>query len=406
MTALFENEIDPDATDLAAYASLRREETNGRVDEAGLSAQAFEGLSHADVLALEFPAERFLVDDLVPVGAVGTIAGVPETHKSWVAQALATRVAAGKGQVLGRDVLTGGPVGYVWQDDSTREEAERVKLFERVHGGGLDLELRWFLNEGVRLPDDLARLRATVEQHKLALLILDSFYNVLFGVDLKDDGAEQVVAALKREICDVTGCTVLLVDHMPWANDTNRQRLRAYGGVFKNAATRFGIYIDAHGKKLWIEARGNNMRGFTKTLAEWDADRLELQLVADDASGPVPPGEYEQRILDYLAEHPWATTTELEQVSGKATEVRAARVRLAEAGRIQGRSSRDLGRVGTATRWNIAQDRTAASFESVPLPGTDRDDDPSRPPETADPSHPSPLYKGTGRDGRAEATTS
>ena len=54
---------------------------------------------------------------------------------------------------------------------------------------------------------------------------------------------------------------------MPWATDANRQRLRAYGGVFKNAATRFGIYIDANGKNLSIEARGNNIRGFKKRAA-------------------------------------------------------------------------------------------------------------------------------------------
>ena len=34
---------------------------------------------------------------------------------------------------------------------------------------------------------------------------------------------------------------------MPWANETNRKRLRGYGDVFKNAAVRAGIYIDAEG---------------------------------------------------------------------------------------------------------------------------------------------------------------
>jgi hypothetical protein len=210
---------------------------------------------------------------------VGTIAGLPETHKSWLAQATAVKVAACKGSILGCDVTHGGRVGYFWQDDSTREEVERVKTYERIHASGPDLPLVWYLNPGLQLPDDVARLRATVEREQLVLVVLDSFYNVLVGVALKDDQAEQIVPLLKREIADPTGCTVLIVDHMPWATDTNRQRLRAYGGVFKNAATRFGVYIDAQGTKLWIEARGNNIRGFKRTPTYWDDEQLELLLV-------------------------------------------------------------------------------------------------------------------------------
>jgi hypothetical protein len=332
-------------------------------DDAG----PFVGRSHAEVLAMEFEAERFLIDDLVPAGVVGTIAGVPETHKSWLAQAIAVRVAAAAGNVLGCAVTSGGAVGYIWQDDSTREESERVKLFENVHASPDDLPVRWFLNEGVKLPEDIARLRATVDQCELKLLVLDSFYNVLFGVDLRDEGAELVVSMLKREIADPTGCTVLIVDHMPWATDNNRTRLRAYGGVFKSAATRFGIYIDAQGKKLWIEARGNNMRGFRKTLAEWDPDALELRLV-ETGDALIAGEDYEQRIIDHLAANPWPTTTELDDcVTGRGKELRAARQRLETSGRIKSVPSRDLGRIGNSKRWNLS---TNAAFDTSLTLGT------------------------------------
>jgi hypothetical protein len=169
-------------------------------------------------------------------------------------------------------------VGYFWQDDSTREEIERIKIYERANAAAGTDRLRWFLNEGVQLPADLSRLTATIRAHDLGLVCLDSFYNFV-TVDLKDSQAEQIVATLKREIADQLGCTVLIVDHMPWPTDANRQRLRAYGGVFKNAATRFGIYIDAVGKNLSIEARGNNIRGFKRRPACWDDQALELRLV-------------------------------------------------------------------------------------------------------------------------------
>lgn len=333
----------------------------------GAAPASFSGLTHTEVLTLTFEAERFLIDELIPAGAVGTIAGVPETHKSWLAQAITVRYAAGQGHIFGHTVSTSGPAGYFWQDDSTREEAERVQLFEAVHTSPPDLPVRWYLNEGLRLPDDIARLHATVVQHGFGLIVLDSFYNILFGLDLKDEGAEQVVAVLKRDIADATGCTVLIVDHMPWATDTNRGRLRAYGGVFKNAATRFGIYIDAQGKKLWIEARGNNLRGFKKTLAEWDEDVLELKLIENEDEH-VSPEEYEERVLEFIAANPWSTTKEVNAgVTGRAAEIRAARTRLSNSKRIITQASRDLGRVGRFTHWNLAP---VNEVEATRDPGT------------------------------------
>ena len=85
---------------------------------------------------------------------------------------------------------------------------------------------------------------------------------------------------------------------MPWATPDNRKRLRAYGGVFKGAAIRFGIYLDAVGDKIYAECRGNNITGFKRQLAEWDPDALELTLV--QTADAVTDEEYEQRIIDYL----------------------------------------------------------------------------------------------------------
>jgi hypothetical protein len=87
------------------------------------------------------------------------------------------------------------------------------------------------------------------------MVVLDSVYNFTPGLDLKERGVGQLFARLKAEVCDATGCTVVAVDHMPWATEQNRKRLRGYGDVFKGAAARAGIYIDAEGSKLHVEAR-------------------------------------------------------------------------------------------------------------------------------------------------------
>lgn len=322
-------------------------------------AAPYEGLTHDQAKARELPAEgRYLVDGLVPAAAVGTIAGVPEAYKSFLAQATATRCAVGEGEVLGYRVERQTRVGYFWQDDSEREELERIQLFEQVHETPNGLPLRWFLNEGVSLPRDLERLRATVEQYRLELCVLDSFYNFAVGVDLREAEAEVLVARLKSEIADPCKCTVLVVDHMPWATEQNRKRLRAYGGVHKGAAVRFGIYIDVEGKKLWIEARGNNIRGFKRRPAYWDEDALELRLV--EKAGPE---EHESKVeeraeaaLEWLVEHPGRHSTTAvrqgvggrESVTDEALEALKARAGVLDLGRDGGPWS---GRSGDARYW-------------------------------------------------------
>jgi hypothetical protein len=307
----------------------------------------FAGLSHAEVLATEFQRERFLVEDLIPVQGVGTYAGVPETHKSWLAQATAVRVAAGAGEILGHPVSAQANVGYWWQDDSTADEAGRVKLFEAQHPSPPELPVTWFLNEGLKLPRDLDALADAITSRQLGLVILDSFYNVAEVDSLKDDAAERIIVQLK-ELTDAHPCAVIVVDHMKWA-DEQRARLRAYGGVFKNAATRFGIYVDAQGKKLYAEARGNNIKGFKLTPCYWDAEALELRLVdvkKTDAE------ELEARVLDWVTAHPGdATDNVAAGVKKRRKTVAEVLERLEAAGRLEHKPSGTLGRPGTGHYW-------------------------------------------------------
>ena len=305
MSAEFVPDFPDDEDDPSlSYEANPFHEVSADTENHDQSNTPFVGMTHDEALVAELPGERYLVDGLIPAGAVGAIAGVPETHKSFLAQATATRCAAGEGQVLGFEIAKQSNVGYFWQDDSSREELARVHLFEAAHESPTGLPLHWFLNPGIQLPRDLKRRLATVEEHDLELIVLDSFYNVVQSeINLRESGAELIISELKRELADKTGCTALIVDHMPWANETNRQRMRSYGGVFKNAATRFGIYIDANGQSLSIEVRGNNIRGFNKRTAYWDADSLELRLVDAPAEDDNADTDALKWIVAHVREH-------------------------------------------------------------------------------------------------------
>lgn len=367
--------------------------------------EPFSGLTHAEVLDLRFDDEPAdLIDGLIPRGVLVVVAGLPETYKGWVCAKASAIVAAGEGELFGRSAVAQGQVGYFWQDDSTRNEAERVQLFAKVHETPPDLPVRWFLNEGVVLPGDLERLRATIEEYGLVMVVLDSVYNFTPGLDLKDRDVGQLFARLKAEVCDPTGCTIVVVDHMPWATDTNRKRLRSYGDVFKGAAARAGIYIDAEGSKLYVEARGNNIRGFKRTPAFWDADALELRLV-EKGSPEEEDARVEERaekVLRWLVEHPrrYSTSAVRKALGGRANLTDKALLVLRARDEVRD-TSRDggtwSGRGGDARYWiasvhaGLLADATtsqlfgtrsdevgAGSFEEEPRPAPFRGDEVSR----------------------------
>jgi hypothetical protein len=264
----------------------------------------FAGIAHADLLKLDVVAAAQLVDGLIEAATLGTIAGLPETYKSFLASEIALKVAAG-GSVHGRKVLHTGSVGYWWQDDSRENEVRRVQAQARARGLGDELPIRWHLNEGLVLPRDIAVLHAEVESEQQVLVVLDSLYNFLLGIKLKDEDVATVLAQLKADVCDPTGCALLFVDHSPWPSESNQGQRRGYGSVFKAAAIRWGIYLDRSGDVLFVEGRGNNIAGLERTPALWDADRLELRLVEP----PAQSDDIGDRIADFLRRNPGASTT-------------------------------------------------------------------------------------------------
>jgi RecA-family ATPase len=215
------------------------------------------GLSHADLLKREVPPVTQLVEDVVEAGTIGAIAALPGRYKSWVALELGFKVACNNGsRFLGEAaIVKGGPVGYWWQDDSEANELTRIHAYAKHHKQTGKLPIRWHLNEGLRLPDDIPRLKAEIEAEKQVLVVLDSLYNFLPGLDLKDEAVAAVLQRLKAEVCDPTGCTVCYVDHAPWPSEGNRNQRRGYGSVFKAAAIRWGIFLEKPGSTLWLEAR-------------------------------------------------------------------------------------------------------------------------------------------------------
>jgi hypothetical protein len=134
----------------------------------------------AEARSAEIPPQRELVESLIDIGTVGLVAGLPFSRKTFAAHELAEKIAAGAGLVFGRfPVLLGGPVVYVWQDDGTAKMLERIQAKVACHDYPDTLPVRYLLNEGVRLPDDLPVLRKLVERDGAVFIVFDSVYNFL-----------------------------------------------------------------------------------------------------------------------------------------------------------------------------------------------------------------------------------
>ena len=278
------------------------------------------------------PATNELVAGIVDAGTVGLIAGLPFARKSWAALDLAHKVAAGEGDLFGRfPVVQGGPVVYVWQDDSLPKELERLQLYAGRHDYPDELPLRFLLNEGITLPDDLEALADLLERERAVLLVVDSLYNALGPkVKLKDEEVSAVLAEVKRELCDRTGAGAVLVDHSPWPSEANRGQRRAYGSVFKTAAVRWSMHLEADAKddtRLHVEASGNNVAGFRRTPAQWDEERLEIRLL--EVEPERSDEELEAAVMAFLSDGQTRSTSAVRKaVTGRAVRVDSALERL------------------------------------------------------------------------------
>jgi hypothetical protein len=330
-----------DLLDLADVARSKPEpatpSTNGNRADApsGEDLVRLPGLTYAEARRAAIPERSELVQDLIDLGTVGHVNGLPFARKSFLLQEIARKVAHNAGElVLGRyAVLAGGPVVYAWQDDSTGKMLERIQLGPDYPD---ELPLRYLLNEGYTLPDDLAKLVALVKHERAVLLILDSLYNFLSpDVKLKDEDVAVVLARVKKELCDPTGCTVAIADHSPWPTENNRGQRRSYGSVFKTAAIRWSIHLEADAAEpdhLYIEAAGNNVAGLKRTPAIFDADAFEIRLL--DVRH-VDTEALDAAVLEHVNARPGDAQNAIEDaVEGGRQSIRNALERLATLGDI------------------------------------------------------------------------
>lgn len=172
-------------------------------------------VEHVGALAAA-PGVPWLVEGLWPEQGVGFLGGHPKACKSWLALDIALSVAS-RTAVLGVfAVERGGAVLLFAAEDSPAMVRARFQGMAAQRKLALsEVPIQLVLENGLRLESarDQARLRATLEELRPVLLVLDPFVRMT-GID--ENSAQEVsrVLAFLRELQRGLELAILVVHHV------------------------------------------------------------------------------------------------------------------------------------------------------------------------------------------------
>lgn len=307
---------------------------------------------------------------LLPAGGLMQVVGPAGEGKTTFAVDLVLHAAAGLDYLCFRFP---SPVRVLFIELEGPRMAFRDKVEARLRDWPHDGDIRIWDDDAddpwgsVRLPEHRARLRHVVAEHRIDLVVADSLTR--FGV--RGNGTPEET----REFMDVLNEVGLSRDLAFLLLHHTRSRLDPRRDLLEQISGAWAPHLDA---ALVLKRRKANGARLSFPKLRWANGHVpdlalmfdpEYQTFSLNTENPhrADSQSYEDSVLDFVAAHAWATTDEIDGgTHGRVTEIRKARQRLAEAGRIIGRPSREVGLPGKAMRWDLAQ--RAASCP-VPVPG-------------------------------------
>jgi len=326
-----------------------------------------ERLAVEHVAAVEAAAEvPWLVEGLWPEQGVGLLGGHPKSCKSWLALDIALSVAT-RTPVLGRYPVrrSGGVLVFAAEDSPSMVRARFAGL---AAARGVDLSrapIQLVLESSLRLESsgDQARLRATLEELRPVLLVLDPFVRMT-GID--ENSAQEVsrVLAYLRGLQRSLSLAILVVHHVRKSAGHGGLALRGSGDFWAWSDTNLYLARKQAGLELAIEHRSAST-----------PEPVRLELTGEPPAGPYlqtcepDPDPFaggsaplRERVLDHLR--------------GLPEPARQEAIRDAVRARMQTVVDvlRDLEEAGDV-------ERTALGWRAVPdAPGPTETDPPGHPP--------------------------
>jgi len=298
------------------------------------------------VAEIEQAAEQpWMIEQLWFASGVGILGGQPKLGKTFVAAELAMAVA-GAGSAFGRyRAHETGPVLFYGPEDGSPALRRRFEDLARAHDRDV-AELPIYVLDvpqlGLDRPPELLRMRATIEQCRPRLLVLDPFVRLVTQTDENSAGEVSAVLGSLRAIQRDYDVAVLLVHHTrksPAARPG--QALRGSGDFAAWSDTN--LYLSQRGQKLWLQMEHRHAPApdpIALTLVT--EPHVHMALLDDaapiDAEGGLEPlaGEVLERLA--LASRPLPTVELRSQLHRRKADVVSALESLRLAGRVERRS--------------------------------------------------------------------
>ena len=185
--------------------------------------------------------------------AIGFMAGLPETNKTWLTIDLAIEAARGGGEWVGLFPVKPARVLFIDQERFKGETQRRFKATIRAKGinpKSLNDTLHIQCGTSLKLDDQTSfdAFKRNLERIKPDLIIIDSFATVHSVNENSRMEVQQVMNKVKQ-IRDEFKCSVLFIDHenksvfSDAANNVNPSAFRMVGSVGKTAAAEFQLTV-------------------------------------------------------------------------------------------------------------------------------------------------------------------
>ena len=169
--------------------------------------------SHAEILALDLPPRRPLVNGLVEEESGCIIAGPGGIGKTWLAIDLARAIASGT-PWLGHFPTNQAPVLIIDEESNERLIQDRLRLLNASQP--LDDPPLWFtIGHGLKVDADTTRaiIEEEIHRYQPGLIIFDSLTRV-HSANENDASEMSRVFARFSALRNTYGCAIVLIDHL------------------------------------------------------------------------------------------------------------------------------------------------------------------------------------------------
>jgi KaiC/GvpD/RAD55 family RecA-like ATPase len=238
--------------------------------------------SFADLVAQDFPLQKFLVDGLIPAGQLVMLGGRGKAGKSWLVLQLVAAVDQGL-PFLGK-TTTRGKVLYLALEDGRRRLNQRPKILKWQPSPAVDIAFK--IDKFDAGGQGLAHIRQAIAEKGYDLVVVDTLVKTLSGS--ADENNNTYMAAICNDLADMahdSGAAILIVHH------TSKQLVENPFDALRGASAIRDAYdlgmmlVRKHGEKeatLYAESRDFDMQDVTIRQVEGGAG---WEYVGDAAAG-------------------------------------------------------------------------------------------------------------------------